>query len=58
MGWLADVLYACLTCVLAVLGMPYSYPIDVWALAATLFETFTGRILFQGASNNEMLKVR
>jgi serine/threonine-protein kinase PRP4 len=43
---------------LAVLGMPYSYPIDVWALAATLFETFSGRILFQGASNNEMLKVR
>eukprot|EP00730_Choanoeca_flexa_P004980 TRINITY_DN11856_c0_g1_i1.p1 TRINITY_DN11856_c0_g1~~TRINITY_DN11856_c0_g1_i1.p1 ORF type:complete len:776 (+),score=231.15 TRINITY_DN11856_c0_g1_i1:4638-6965(+) len=39
------------------LGLPHSYAIDVWALATTLFETFTGRILFQGASNNEMLKL-
>lgn len=40
------------------MGHPYSYPIDMWSLACTLFELWTGSILFQGKSNNEMLKVR
>ncbi|PNY23161.1 Serine/threonine-protein kinase prp4 [Tolypocladium capitatum] len=39
-----------------VLGMPYGYPIDVWAIGCTLFELFTGKILFQGRNNNQMLK--
>lgn len=39
-----------------VLGMPYGYAIDVWAIGCTLFELFTGKILFQGRNNNQMLK--
>lgn len=37
-------------------GQDYDYGIDMWALACTLFELYTGRILFQGRSNNGMLK--
>ncbi|POR37726.1 Serine/threonine-protein kinase prp4 [Tolypocladium paradoxum] len=39
-----------------VLGMPHGYAIDVWAVGCTLFELFTGKILFQGRNNNQMLK--
>jgi len=39
------------------LGHDYEYGIDMWALACTLFELYTGNILFQGATNNGMLKV-
>ncbi|KAL6079609.1 U4/U6 small nuclear ribonucleoprotein prp4 [Balamuthia mandrillaris] len=39
------------------LGLPYGYPIDVWSAGCCLFELFTGRILFPGKSNNEMLKL-
>ena len=39
-----------------VLGVPYGYAIDVWAIGCTLFELFTGKILFQGRNNNQMLK--
>jgi len=30
---------------------------DVWAVGCTLYELFTGRILFPGRSNNHMLKL-
>ena len=29
------------------IGQDYDYGIDMWALACTLFELYTGRILFQ-----------
>ncbi|KAI8066292.1 kinase-like domain-containing protein [Gilbertella persicaria] len=38
------------------LGLHYDYAIDVWSAACTLYELFTGKILFPGRSNNQMLK--
>ncbi|GAA5798035.1 kinase-like domain-containing protein [Helicostylum pulchrum] len=38
------------------LGLQYDYAIDVWSSACTLYELFTGKILFPGRSNNQMLK--
>jgi len=38
------------------LGLPYDYGIDTWSVAATLYETYTGKIMFPGKSNNQMLK--
>jgi len=39
------------------MGFKYSYGIDMWSIATTMFELATGKILFQGKSNNDMLKV-
>lgn len=39
------------------LGLPYDYPIDMWSAGCTLYELFTGKIMFPGASNNDMLKL-
>eukprot|EP00439_Symbiodinium_sp_Y106_P059649 s502_g8.t1 len=39
-----------------ILGCEYGIPVDVWALACTLYEIFTGKTLFQGKTNNDMLK--
>lgn len=36
--------------------MPYDYAIDVWSIGCTLYELYTGKILFTGDSNNQMLK--
>lgn len=30
---------------------------DVWSIGCVIYELFTGRILFPGKSNNEMLKL-
>lgn len=38
------------------LGMPYDYAIDMWSIGCTLYEMYTGKILFTGNSNNQMLK--
>lgn len=38
-----------------ILGLKYTKKVDVWALACCLFELFTGKILFRGDTNNEML---
>ncbi|KAI9473735.1 MAG: kinase-like domain-containing protein [Benjaminiella poitrasii] len=38
------------------LGLHYDYAIDVWSSACTLYELFTGKILFPGRNNNQMLK--
>jgi serine/threonine-protein kinase PRP4 len=38
-----------------VLGLPYDEELDVWAVGCTLFELYTGKILFPGRSNNQML---
>ncbi|KAK3679298.1 U4/U6 small nuclear ribonucleoprotein prp4 [Recurvomyces mirabilis] len=40
-----------------ILGMPFDYAIDMWSIGCTLFELYTGRILFAGADNNQMLRV-
>ncbi|KAK0425168.1 hypothetical protein QR680_009067 [Steinernema hermaphroditum] len=38
------------------LGIPYGYGIDMWSVAVTLYEVYTGKIMFAGKSNNQMLK--
>ena len=40
-----------------ILGMPFEYAIDMWSIGCTLYELYTGRILFAGADNNQMLRV-
>jgi len=40
-----------------VLGIPYDYAIDVWSVGCTLYELYTGKILFPGRSNNQMLRM-
>ena len=37
--------------------MPYDYGIDLWSTACTIYELYTGKILFPGKTNNHMLKL-
>lgn len=39
-----------------ILGMEIGYGIDVWAIGCTIYELWTGKILFPGNSNNQMVK--
>ncbi|EFW20505.1 U4/U6 small nuclear ribonucleoprotein prp4 [Coccidioides posadasii str. Silveira] len=39
-----------------ILGIPYDYAIDVWSIGCTLFELYSGKILFTGRTNNQMLR--
>ena len=39
-----------------ILGLPYDTGIDVWSTGCTLFELYTGKILFTGRNNNGMLR--
>lgn len=36
--------------------MPNDYAIDMWSIGCTLYELYTGKILFTGDSNNQMLR--
>ena len=40
-----------------ILGMPYDYSIDLWSVAVTLYELYTGKMMFPGKTNNDMLKL-
>lgn len=39
------------------LGLPYSYPLDMWSLGCVLFELYTGSVAFPGGNNNSMLRL-
>lgn len=39
---------------LQVLGIPYDYAVDIWSTACTIYELYTGKILFPGNSNNQV----
>ncbi|GFN95331.1 serine/threonine-protein kinase prp4 homolog [Plakobranchus ocellatus] len=39
-----------------ILGLGYDHNIDAWSVGCTLYELYTGKILFPGTSNNDMLK--
>jgi len=43
---------------LSVLGMPYDYGIDMWSTACTIFELYTGKIMFPGNSNNQVWNLK
>ncbi|CAF1000741.1 unnamed protein product [Rotaria sordida] len=40
-----------------ILGMQYDFSIDLWSVAVTIYELYTGRVMFPGKSNNEMIKL-
>ena len=42
---------------LLVIGRPYDTMLDLWSVGCTLFELYTGKIMFAGKTNNEMLKL-
>lgn len=59
--WLNDcsyinIMYFCNASV-SVLGLPYDHPMDVWSVGCCLYELFTGKVLFPGTTNNEMLRL-
>ncbi|XP_063933831.1 serine/threonine-protein kinase PRP4 homolog [Zophobas morio] len=39
-----------------ILGLPYSFEIDMWSAACCFYELYTGSFLFNGQTNNQMLK--
>ncbi|KAK9836273.1 hypothetical protein WJX81_001403 [Elliptochloris bilobata] len=40
-----------------ILGLKYGVALDTWSIGAVIYELYTGRILFPGRTNNEMLKL-
>ncbi|GMR54868.1 hypothetical protein PMAYCL1PPCAC_25063 [Pristionchus mayeri] len=39
------------------MGILHDYSIDLWSVAVTLYELYTGKIMFSGDDNNHMLKL-
>lgn len=40
-----------------ILGLQYDRQIDLWSICVSLFELFTGHVMFPGRTNNEMLRL-
>jgi len=39
-----------------ILGLDYDMKVDLWSVAVTLSELYTGHVLFPGSNNNDMIK--
>ncbi|XVE91409.1 hypothetical protein REPUB_Repub01dG0007000 [Reevesia pubescens] len=40
-----------------ILGLSYDHPMDMWSVGCCLFELYTGKVLFPGSTNNDMLRL-
>ncbi|MCL7022073.1 hypothetical protein MKW94_012722 [Papaver nudicaule] len=40
-----------------ILGLSYDHPMDIWSVGCCLYELFSGKVLFPGPSNNDMLRL-
>ncbi|KAL3501697.1 hypothetical protein ACH5RR_036146 [Cinchona calisaya] len=40
-----------------ILGLPYDHPMDMWSVGCCLFELYSGKVLFPGPTNNDMLRL-
>ncbi|GAA99695.1 hypothetical protein E5Q_06398 [Mixia osmundae IAM 14324] len=40
-----------------ILGLPYDCALDMWSIGCTLYELATGKILYPGRTNNDMLRL-
>ncbi|KAK4789028.1 hypothetical protein SAY86_020347 [Trapa natans] len=40
-----------------ILGLSYDHPIDMWSVGCSLYELYTGKVLFPGSTNNEMIRL-
>ena len=40
-----------------ILGLKYDFNLDLWSVGTTIYELCTGKIMFPGHSNNQMLKL-
>ncbi|KAK7306943.1 hypothetical protein VNO77_39589 [Canavalia gladiata] len=40
-----------------ILGLPYDHPLDIWSVGCCLYELYTGKVLFPGSTNNDMLRL-
>ncbi|KAG0558376.1 hypothetical protein KC19_10G023100 [Ceratodon purpureus] len=40
-----------------ILGLPYDHALDVWSVGCCLYELYSGKMLFPGATNNDMLRL-
>ncbi|XWS34023.1 hypothetical protein CRYUN_Cryun21dG0003900 [Craigia yunnanensis] len=40
-----------------ILGLPYDHPMDIWSVGCCLYELYSGKVLFPGPTNNDMLRL-
>ncbi|XP_019427636.1 PREDICTED: serine/threonine-protein kinase prpf4B-like isoform X3 [Lupinus angustifolius] len=40
-----------------ILGLLYDHPLDIWSVGCCLYEIYTGKVLFPGLTNNDMLRL-
>ncbi|GLT91781.1 hypothetical protein SLE2022_096540 [Rubroshorea leprosula] len=40
-----------------ILGLPYDHPMDMWSVGCCVYELYTGKVLFPGPTNNDMLRL-
>ncbi|CAK7326550.1 unnamed protein product [Dovyalis caffra] len=40
-----------------ILGLPYDHPMDMWSVGCCLYELYSGKVLFPGSTNNDMLRL-